>query len=214
MKALGEDRLPASCLRCSSAPWTDPQRRSWCLPDEISRPPSHGLSLEECWKLRTTPSPPPPRNFPSPEYLKVFSFHLELLWINCTDQVRYVLYLVKVERVVARNRAIQSRLISTLEYCRADKNLNKCINTVMMVKWWWSCLEERRPLGVKTAGSPNIWLANPSNLCIGMLMLILILMLLLMLILILMLLLMLVMMILMHQCCWWWRWFRCWWSRW
>ena len=27
-----------------------------------------------------------------------------------------------------------------------------------------SCLEEGRPLGVETAGSPNICLANPSNL--------------------------------------------------
>ena len=37
-----------------------------------------------------------------------------------------------------------------------------------------SCLEEGCPLGVETAGSPNICLANPSNLVIVMLMLMLI----------------------------------------
>ena len=35
-----------------------------------------------------------------------------------------------------------------------------------------SCLEEGCPLSVETAGSPNICLANPSNLVIVMLMLI------------------------------------------
>ena len=58
---------------------------------------------------------------------------LHLVTIASSDQARDVLDLIKVERIVAGNRAVEPRL------------------------------EERGPLGVKAPGSPEIILANSSN---------------------------------------------------
>ena len=101
-----------------------------------------------------------------------------------THQARYVLDLVKVERVVPRNRAIKSRL---------SKNTFFRISMVILslndgdgdgdgdgeedddddFQMKTSCLEEGGPLGVKTTGSPNIGFANPSNLLFIMTMILL-----------------------------------------
>ena len=82
------------------------------------------------------------------------------------------MYLVKVERVVARNRAIQSRLykIFNLESCAANNQKvdddDDGINDDGEGEMVECCLEEGGPLGVEAAGSSNICLANSSNLII------------------------------------------------
>ena len=106
------------------------------------------------------------------------------------------MYLVKVERVVARNRTIQSRLSididnfmvemsgindgdddddiapdsdddDVVDYGDDDDDADARDDDGQMMA---SCLEERCPLCVETSGSSNISLANPSNLAVIMMM--------------------------------------------
>ena len=99
-----------------------------------------------------------------------------------THQARYVLDLVKVKRVVPRNRAIKSRLskntffrismvILSLNDGDGDGDGDEDDDDDFQMKT--SCLEEGGPLGVKTTGSPNIGFANPSNLLFIMTMILL-----------------------------------------
>ena len=86
----------------------DRQTQSWCPWVEMSRPPSHRWSWEECWRPRRERSPHCRRTFRSPVFYINTLLKVDFLWQ--THQSGDVLYLVKVERIVARDRAIQTSL--------------------------------------------------------------------------------------------------------